>query len=61
MQYFTFNRESQSVEIIDSRVLVIKEFKALLEPTRNITKFDPTGEDQERANKEFTYMYLYLD
>lgn len=61
MQYFTFNRETQSVEIIDSRVLVIKEFKALLEPTRNITKFDPTGEDQERANKEFTYMYLYLD
>lgn len=49
------------MEIIDSRVLVIKEFKALLEPTRNITKFDPTGEDQERANKEFTYMYLYLD
>lgn len=61
MQYFTFNRETRSVDIIDDRVLVIKEFRALLDPKRNKTKFDPTGENQERAQKEFIFMFLYID
>ena len=61
MQYFTFNRESQSVDFVDTRILLVKEFKALLEPKRNKTKTDPTGENQELAQKEFTYMFLYLD
>jgi phage-related protein len=61
MTYFTFDRSTQSVEIIDTKVLLIKEFRALLSPERNKTKTDPSGENQELAQKEFTYMYLYLD
>lgn len=61
MTYFTFDRSTQSVEIIDTKVLLIKEFRALLSPERNKTETDPSGENQELAQKEFTYMYLYLD
>jgi hypothetical protein len=61
MAYFTFDRSTQSVEIIDTKVLLIKEFKALLSAERNKTKIDPSGENQELSQKEFTYMYLYLD
>lgn len=45
----------------DSRILLIKEFKALLENKRNISSTDKTGENKERAQKEFTFMFLYLD
>lgn len=48
------------MEIIDTKILLIKEFKALLSAERNKTKTDPSGENQELAQKEFTYMYLYL-
>ena len=61
MKYFTCDRATGSVELDDSRILVVKEFKALLEPKRNKTKTDPTGENKELAQKEFTYMFLYLD
>lgn len=49
------------MDFVDTRILLVKEFKALLEPKRNKTKTDPTGENQELAQKEFTYMFLYLD
>jgi hypothetical protein len=49
------------VEILDDRVLVIKEFRALLNPKRNKTKSDPSGENQELAQKEFIFMFLYFD
>jgi hypothetical protein len=61
MQYFKFNRETNNVEILDDRVLVIKEFRALLNPKRNKTKSDPSGENQELAQKEFIFMFLYFD
>lgn len=61
MQYFKFNRETNNVEILDDRVLVIKEFRALLDPKRNKTKSDPSGENQELAQKEFIFMFLYFD
>lgn len=61
MKYFTVDKSTGSLDIKDSRILLIKEFKALLENERNKTETDKTGEIKERAQKEFTFMFLYLD
>ena len=61
MKYFTVDKSTGSLDFSDSRILLIKEFKALLDSTRNKSKSDPKGEIKERAQKEFTFMFLYLD
>lgn len=61
MKYFTVDKSTGSLDFSDSRILLIKEFKALLDSTRNKSKSDPEGEIRERAQKEFTFMFLYLD
>lgn len=61
MKYFTVDKSTGSLDFSDSRILLIKEFKALLDSTRNKSKSDPDGEIKERAQKEFTFMFLYLD
>ena len=61
MKYFTVDKSTGSLDFSDSRILLIKEFKALLDNTRNKSKSDPEGEIKERAQKEFTFMFLYLD
>ena len=61
MKYFSFDRNTGNVDIEDSRILVVKEFKALLEPTRNITSKDKKGTLNLLAKKEIVYMFLYLD
>lgn len=60
-KFFTYNRETRKVEILDDRILLVREFKALLDNKRNITKTDKTGKNLELFDKEITYMYLYLD
>ena len=61
MKYFTFDRNTGSVDIEDSRILVVKEFKALLEPSRNMCEEDKKGTKGLHASKEIVYMFLYLD
>ena len=61
MKYFTVDKSTGSLDFSDPRILLIKEFKALLDSTRNKSKSDPEGEIRERAQKEFTFMFLYLD
>lgn len=61
MKYFTVDKSTGSLDFSDPRILLIKEFKALLDSTRNKSKSDPDGEIKERAQKEFTFMFLYLD
>jgi len=61
MKYFTVDRSTGNMDFLDPRILLIKEFKALLENKRNVTPIDKTGENKERAQKEFTFMFLYLD
>ena len=61
MKYFSYDTKTRTVVIEDDRVLVIKELKALLEPSRNICKQDKTGKMHLRAQKEFIYLYTYLD
>ena len=61
MKYFEVDRSTGEVSINDASILLIKEFKALLEKTRNITKDDKKGEFGLLAQKEFAFMYLYID
>lgn len=61
MKYFEVDRSSGELELKDASILLIEEFKELLEPTRNITKEDKTGKFRHLAQKEFIFMYLYLD
>lgn len=61
MKFFDYNREKRKIEILDNRILLVREFNALLDPKRNVTKNDKTGKNLELFDKELTYMYLYLD
>ena len=61
MKYFTVDKNNGILDISDPRILLVKEFKALLDNKRNITPTDKKGEVKERAQKEFTFMFLYLD
>lgn len=61
MKYFEVDRSTGEVSINDASILLIKEFKALVEKTRNITKDDRKGEFGLLAQKEFAFMYLYID
>lgn len=42
-------------------ILLVKEFRDLLEPKRNICKLDKTGEKGLRVIKELTFIYLVHD
>lgn len=61
MKYFSYDAKTRTVVIEDDRILVVKELRALLEPSRNICKQDKTGKMYLRAQKEFIYLYTYLD
>ena len=61
MKYFTCDRVTGEVEIEETRILAIKEFKALLEPKRNITTEDKKGLKRTLAKKELVFIFLYLD
>ena len=61
MKYFSYDRNTGNVDIEDSRILAVKEFRPLLNKTRNITSKDKTGDKQSLVKKEFVYMFLYLD
>lgn len=61
MEVFTFNNQTNRVEINDEVILLVKEFATLFNDKRNKTKADPTGVKKTRAFREFTYIYLMLD
>jgi hypothetical protein len=46
--------------LINADLVLISEFKALLDPERNKCKEDPTGLKHLRADREFTYIYLAI-
>lgn len=57
---FVFNNVLNRVELNIPEVLLIKEFKDLMEPKRNICKNDPKGQLGLRAFREFTYIWLAI-
>lgn len=61
MKFFTYDKANGNVEINDEGLLLTREFVALLEPKRNITKTDKTGMKRTLAFRELKYLYLFFD
>ena len=61
MQFFIFNNDTNSLEINEYDILLVKEFKDLWDQERNKCKEDKTGKMRLKAYKELTYIYLVLD
>lgn len=57
---FSYNSQINKVELNIPEVILVSEFKALLEPKRNICKQDKTGKKALRAFRELTYIWLAL-
>lgn len=57
---FVYNNQLNRVELNIPEILLVKEFKTLLEPNRNKCKQDPTGLEGLRAFREFTYIWLAI-
>ena len=60
-ELFVFNNAENEVEVNTPDILLIKEFAALWEPSRNKCKADPTGKRRLRAYRELAYIYLMLN
>lgn len=61
MDCFVFNNDTNTLQIEEYSILLVKEFAALWDKDRNKCKDDKTGKNRYRALKELTYMYLMLD
>ena len=57
---FVYNNQLNRVDLNTHEILLVKEFKALLEPKRNKCKEDPSGLMGLRAFREFTYIWLAI-
>lgn len=60
-KWFQYNQTLGKVELDETELLLIKEFRDLLDNNRNKSKTDPKGEHKERAFKELSYIYLAID
>lgn len=61
LKVFQYNSSTGKVELEDGNLLLIKEFRDLMDDNRNKCKQDPTGKKHLRAFREFTYIWLALD
>lgn len=61
MKYFVYDNVNGNIAIDNESILLIGEFEALLEPSRNITKSDKTGKQKTKAFRELKYMFLFFD
>ena len=61
MDFFQYDKVNDIIEIDDVGLILTKEFNALLDLKRNITKLDKTGKQKTLAFKEFKYIYLFFD
>ena len=58
---FLYDNGNNRVELNVPEILLVKEFKDLMECKRNICKEDPKGQYGLRAFREFTYIWLAID
>ena len=58
---FLYNNVSGQVELNVPELLLVDEFKALIDNKRNVCQEDKTGKQHLKAFKEFTYIWLALD
>lgn len=61
LKVFQYNSNTGKVELEDGNLLLIKEFRDLMDDNRNKCKQDPTGKKHLRAFREFTYIWLAID
>ena len=61
MNIWDYNQKTGRAQLVTPDLILIKEFKQLLEPSRNKCKEDPSGLEHLRADREFTYIYLAID
>ena len=61
MNIWDYNQKTGRAQLVTADLVLIEEFKKLLEPTRNKCKEDPGGIEHLRADREFTYIYLAID
>lgn len=58
--FFDYNNATGQVTLNGPDLLLVSEFKQLMDPERNKCKLDPTGEQHLRAFREFQYIYLAI-
>lgn len=61
MNIWDYNQKTGRAQLLTADLVLIDEFKKLLEPSRNKCDEDPSGLEHIRADKEFTYIYLAID
>ena len=61
MNIWDYNQKTGRAQLITADLVLIDEFRKLLNPSRNKCKEDPSGLEHLRADREFTYIYLAID
>ena len=61
MNIWDYNQKTGRACLVTADLVLIEEFKKLLEPFRNKCKEDSSGLEHLRADREFTYIYLAID
>lgn len=61
LHIFQYDNAKDRVILSKPEILLIKEFKELMDDERNICDEDPKGSKHLLAYKEFTYIWLALD
>lgn len=61
LHIFQYDNVNGKVEIENGTILLIKEFKDLMDNARNICTEDPKGVKHLRAFRELSYIYLAID
>ena len=61
MNIWDYNQKTGRAQLVTADLVLIDEFKKLLEPSRNKCKEDSSGLEHIRADREFTYIYLAID
>ena len=61
MNIWDYNQKTGRAQLVTADLVLIDEFKKLLEPSRNKCDEDPSGLEHVRADREFTYIYLAID
>lgn len=61
MNIWDYDQKTGRAQLVTADLVLIDEFKKLLEPSRNKCKEDFSGLEHLRADREFTYIYLAID
>lgn len=60
LDVWDYNQKTGRAQLITADLVLVKEFRELLNPERNKCDEDPSGLSHLRADREFTYIYLAI-